>query len=104
MNRLSNKAQKPYLCTRCGRRLIRKAGPAGFFWGCSSYPRCKKTFSDDGGTPYIRFMVILVCPQCETGTLIKYKKNKKRVWVCNESFCQAAFPDLKGKPNRGFVA
>lgn len=46
-----------------------------------------------------------ICPQCETGSLIKCKKSKKNsVWVCNESFCHVSFADLKGKPNLNKLA
>jgi ssDNA-binding Zn-finger/Zn-ribbon topoisomerase 1 len=99
MNHYFNVTKKYYLCTRCGRRLVRKVGPAGFFWGCSYYPRCQKTFSDDQGIPVIRKTPDFTCPQCQTGTLVKHKKVKSAVWICKEPLCGAAFHDRKGKPN-----
>ena len=103
-----NVAQKPYLCPRCGRPLIKKIGPAGFFWGCSHYPRCKKTFSDDHGKPLIRKQFDYTCPNCRRGTLIRQKVYKLKQdghprktyhWVCNAiPTCGAAFPDFRNKP------
>jgi len=77
--------QKPYLCAACGRRLLKKIGPSGFFWGCSHYPDCQKTFSDRDGRPYIRKIIDLSCPKCQDGTLIKYKRFKKNLWICTNN-------------------
>lgn len=100
--------QKPYLCARCGRSLVRKAGPAGYFWGCSYYPRCQKTFADDYGKPLIRKRFNYTCPDCKLGSLIKQKTYKHKPnghprktyhWTCNaRPTCGASFPDLKNNP------
>ena len=28
-------------CPNCGKRMVRKKGRFGFFWGCEGYPACK---------------------------------------------------------------
>lgn len=99
MNQTSNTAQKPYLCTRCGRELVKRIGPAGFFWGCSYYPRCKKSFADNQGKPYIRKSFNFTCPCCQEGTLVRHKKFKYFTWICNDPLCCAAFQESKQKPN-----
>nr|WP_258404833.1 topoisomerase DNA-binding C4 zinc finger domain-containing protein [Salmonella sp. 14] len=38
-------------CPVCNKNLIRRKGVNGFFWGCSGYPECKKTFNDKKGKP-----------------------------------------------------
>lgn len=38
-------------CPICNKNLIRRKGVNGFFWGCSGYPECKKTFNDKKGKP-----------------------------------------------------
>jgi DNA topoisomerase-1 len=31
------------LCPKCGSSMIKRTGPRGEFWGCSTFPRCKGT-------------------------------------------------------------
>jgi DNA topoisomerase-1 len=33
------------VCPRCGAPMVKRAGPRGEFWGCSTYPACKGTRS-----------------------------------------------------------
>jgi hypothetical protein len=30
-------------CPKCGSPMIKRSGPRGEFWGCSTYPKCKGT-------------------------------------------------------------
>lgn len=79
-------------CPRCGRRLVKRIRASGFFWGCSYYPRCKKTLSDRNGKPFLRYPFENRCPHGQQGYLIKQKKNGKYCWVCDESVsCGAVF-------------
>src|SRR5687768_13930669 len=92
-----NFAKIPYLCSRCGRKLIRQIGSAGFFWGCSFYPRCKKTFGDDHGKPRIHAKFDYTCPNCRVGHVIKYKCREDYRWTCDSPDCQSSFAALKKK-------
>jgi ribosomal protein L37AE/L43A len=31
------------LCPKCGSPMVKRAGPRGEFWGCSTFPKCKGT-------------------------------------------------------------
>jgi ssDNA-binding Zn-finger/Zn-ribbon topoisomerase 1 len=98
MVRPSNLAKKPYVCQRCGRRLIKNFNSSGYFWGCSYYPRCQKTFADDVGKPFMKKIFDFTCPACQSGGLIKYKNAKRVIWICNDTLCKATFRDALGKP------
>lgn len=38
-------------CPECQKQLIRRKGNNGYWWGCSCYPDCKRTFLDNHGKP-----------------------------------------------------
>lgn len=38
-------------CPACGKRMRRIKGKNGYFWACTGYPECKKTFNDKKGKP-----------------------------------------------------
>jgi len=38
-------------CKSCGKGLVRRSGPRGFFWGCSGYPSCRTSYQDQSGKP-----------------------------------------------------
>ncbi len=40
-----------YRCLECNSKLVRRKSKDGFFWGCSSYPKCKTTYKDNNGEP-----------------------------------------------------
>lgn len=40
-----------YRCLECNSKLVRRKSKDGFFWGCSSYPKCKTTYQDNNGEP-----------------------------------------------------
>lgn len=40
-----------YRCLECNSKLVRRKSKDGFFWGCSSYPKCKNTYQDNNGEP-----------------------------------------------------
>lgn len=40
-----------YRCLECNSKLVRHNGKKGFFWGCSTYPKCKTTYQDNNGEP-----------------------------------------------------
>ena len=44
-------ASSVHQCLDCGRGLARRQGRKGFFWGCSGYPRCARTYPDLNGKP-----------------------------------------------------
>jgi hypothetical protein len=31
------------VCPKCGAPMVKRTGPRGEFWGCSTYPKCKGT-------------------------------------------------------------
>lgn len=39
------------ICPDCGKRMRRIKGKNGYFWACTGYPDCKKTFNDKKGKP-----------------------------------------------------
>lgn len=48
-------AKSKFKCPRCGEGyLILRNGKNGAFWGCSKYPDCKMTASDDNGKPVLK--------------------------------------------------
>lgn len=38
-------------CPECGKNMRRIKGKSGYFWACTGYPVCKKTFNDKKGKP-----------------------------------------------------
>lgn len=40
-----------YRCLECNSKLVRRNGKNGWFWGCSTYPKCKTTYQDNNGEP-----------------------------------------------------
>lgn len=38
-------------CPDCGKRMRSIKGKNGYFWACTGYPECKKTFNDKKGKP-----------------------------------------------------
>lgn len=38
-------------CPECGKNMRRIKGKSGYFWACTGYPACKKTFNDKKGKP-----------------------------------------------------
>lgn len=41
-----------HACPTCGKPLRQRSSPrGGTFWGCTGYPKCKKTLPDDNGRP-----------------------------------------------------
>lgn len=60
------------ICEKCGGKMIKRFSKYGEFVGCENYPKCKN----------IKNYLIGVCPQCETGFIIKRKsKNKKKTFL-----------------------
>lgn len=47
------KNSENFPCTECGKSLVRREGKksAAYWWGCSGYPLCKKTYRDIKGKP-----------------------------------------------------
>lgn len=56
---------EPPACPRCNRRMIRRNGPHGAFYGCSGYPDCRET------RPYIDPAQARRCPRCEQGWIVQ---------------------------------
>jgi DNA topoisomerase-1 len=52
-------------CTRCGRRMVRRSGPHGAFYGCSGFPDCRET------QPFIDPAQNRRCPRCERGWVVE---------------------------------
>lgn len=75
------------------------------FWGCSTYPVCKATFSDVKGQPKLDEEKPVVstqyhCPKCEAG-LIRRPAKKEGVfwWGCSQyPSCDYRAFDREGKP------
>jgi DNA topoisomerase-3 len=40
-----------YSCSVCSKGLVRRPGKKGFWWSCSGYPQCDKTYQDAKGKP-----------------------------------------------------
>ncbi|HIF0302654.1 TPA: DNA topoisomerase 3 [Legionella pneumophila] len=40
-----------YICSVCGKGLVRRPGKKGFWWSCSAYPQCKESYPDAKGKP-----------------------------------------------------
>ena len=38
-------------CPKCGAKMVLRDGKNGPFWGCSKYPECRSTVSDQNGRP-----------------------------------------------------
>ena len=38
-------------CPNCGKPMVRRKSKNGYFWGCSGFPQCKTTASDNKGKP-----------------------------------------------------
>lgn len=66
----------------CGGQLLRKKGPNGFFWGCSTYPACKNSAPDKDNKPDLtakpnssneKAKLASLCPKCKSAVLITEK-------------------------------
>ncbi len=44
-------ASEIHKCPDCGKGLVRRPGKSGDFWGCSGYPKCRRTFPDQDNSP-----------------------------------------------------
>lgn len=54
--RAPNTADAEVRCPNCTKPMVRKQRRSDkkFFWGCTGYPECTKTFDDKGGKPVFR--------------------------------------------------
>lgn len=93
---------KTHLCPSCGRSLQRKIGPSGFYWGCSYYPKCRKTLYEKKGKPFIPFSrkkYDYTCPICKEGNLIKCQGKNGKIWNCSRRpYCYASFRNVNRSP------
>ena len=39
------------ICPNCGKLMVKRKSKNGYFWGCSGFPECKTTASDNKGKP-----------------------------------------------------
>lgn len=64
-------------CELCGRHMVYKLGRFGKFLACSGFPECRNT------KPIVKEIGV-ICPQCETGSIIERKSKKSRIFYgCN---------------------
>lgn len=75
------------MCPKCGNPLEYKKGPYGDFIGCSNYPKCKYTESNQ--------IEIMDCPKCHEGKIIERRSRKGKVFYgCNRfPKCKTAYWD-----------
>lgn len=85
------------VCPDCGKVLIRRTGKNGYFWGCTGYPDCKKTYPDKQGKPDTEDHTV-ACPACRTGRLRRLKVKYGYFWGCCNPDCRKNFRDKNGKP------
>jgi len=69
-------------CTECDSYMVQRSGKYGWFWGCSSYPKCKNTQQLGDGDP---------CPICKSK--LKFNREKKsdvyfEAVVCTNKKCR----------------
>ena len=103
---------KTVTCPSCnkGHLTLRQNASKTPFWGCSSFPACKATFSDIKGQPqFIETLKVSNehhCPQCESG-LVRRAAKKEGVfwWGCSKypsctfrTFDRAGTPQLNTNP------
>ncbi len=86
------------LCPDCQKVLIRRKGKNGYFWGCSNYPECKRTFPDKHGKPDTEDHTV-ECPACKIGRLRRLKGKYGYFWGCGNPDCRKNFRDKNGKPD-----
>ena len=91
-------------CPKCGQLMLRRGKADNMFWGCSAYPECKHTMSDDNGKPveHQARPVVLSSHKCKTcqSFLIHKKFQDKNFWGCSAyPSCKTTYPDKKGKPD-----
>lgn len=66
------------ICPSCGSLMVKRSSARGDFWGCSSYPQCKKTFNISNMKKEQEFSEVnsvVRCPQCDAPMT---KRNGKR--------------------------
>lgn len=61
------------LCEKCGRHMVYKMGRFGKFLACSGFPDCRNTKPIVKGTG-------VVCPSCNTGTIVERRSKKGRIF------------------------
>lgn len=87
------------ICPDCKSPLCRKQAKERkiYFWGCTNYPNCKKTFSDKNGEPETTLPPKYPCPLCD-GSLIFRKTHD--FWGCSnwKEGCKGNFDNIKDKP------
>ena len=101
-------------CQECSSVLIRRKDSRkgkGFWWGCSGYPDCKKTYPDKRGKPDLKSVqpekrpsttTDHKCQKCDSG-LIARKSEKGTIWYGCSAFptCKERYYDKDGAPNFG---
>lgn len=86
--------------------LQRRKGQNGFFWGCTNYPSCKTTFSDNKGKPDFEpkkpnISDKHLCPKCNKGLIRRKAKSGKYWWGCSGfPSCDFRAFDDNGKPQK----
>lgn len=74
------------------------------FWGCSTFPECKKTYQDLQGKPDLTGKSNADgpgCEACEDGKMQRKKGANGFFWGCsNYPMCNATLEDKKGKPKK----
>lgn len=96
-----------HTCGDCDSPLIRRPGKTKgtFWWGCSGYPNCKKTYQDAAGKPNYEqkpknTVSEYKCGKCESGLIRRPGKKPNTFWWGCSSFpnCKQTYQDDSGKP------
>jgi DNA topoisomerase-1 len=97
---------KVHKCQICGRGLVRRQNKKDktWFWSCSGYPDCKKSYPDRSGKPdyEARNEVSKVhkCQTCGMGLIRRKNKQDEWFWGCaGYPKCKQTYRDLDGNPN-----
>ena len=101
-----SEAEGTVKCPVCGKPMIRRKGPTGFFWGCIGFPDCKSTIPDKKGKPDFAeakaraeaATKTVTCPKC--GKQLRMIRGKAGTfWACEDrKNCNAMFSDCDGEP------
>ncbi len=93
------------LCQKPLRRIKRKNGAKGFFWGCTGYREgCGYSCDDKAGKPVLRqtpeVSEQFTCRACGKGLVRRDGKKKGTAWWGCSGYpaCTQTYPDAQGRP------
>ena len=94
---------RTYPCPECKQPLRRIEGKMGPFWGCTGFPKCRRTLNDVDGKPSEEVAEDYRCPIC-TRRMVRADPEKGDYWFCSgfSRGCKITLKDMNGRPEPAY--